>query len=122
MESWLNVLVALIDTWLQLQDQDWMSATGTLKHIFLDNTVFMACVQAAVCDYRSRFRYFAVVAPGICCDQVAFERTLLPEMMQAFPVGTYCGGNAAYLVSEKMIIPITGSSQPVNPYKDAHSF
>jgi hypothetical protein len=61
------------------------------------------------------------LAPGICFDQVAFERTLLPEMMQAFPVGTYCGGNAAYLVIEKMIVPFTGSSQPSNPCKDAHS-
>jgi hypothetical protein len=75
----------------------------------------------AVCNYRSRFSYFAVVAPGKCSDQVAFESTLLPELMQAFPVGTYLVGNAAYSVSEKMIVPFTGTQQ-VNPCNNAHNF
>ena len=35
-------MVASMDTWLQLRDQDWTSATGTCRHIFLDITVFMA--------------------------------------------------------------------------------
>jgi DDE superfamily endonuclease len=75
----------------------------------------------AVCDYRSRFTYFAVVAPGKCSDQVAFERTSLPELMKAFPVGAYLVGDAAYSVSEKMIVPFTGT-QRTNPCNDAHNF
>jgi hypothetical protein len=75
----------------------------------------------AVCNYRSRFTYFAVVAPSKCSDQVAFERTLLPELMQAFPVGTYLVGNAAYSVSKKMIVPFTGTQQ-VNPCNNTHNF
>ncbi len=75
----------------------------------------------AVCDHRSRFTSFAVVAPGKCSDQVAFERTSLPALMQAFPVGSYLVGDAAYSVSEKMILPFTGSQQN-NHCNDAHNF
>jgi hypothetical protein len=75
----------------------------------------------AVCKYRSRFTYFAVVAPGKCSDQVAFQRTFLPELMQAFLVGTYLVGNAAYSVSKKMIVPFKGTQQS-NPCNNAHNF
>ncbi len=61
-------------------------------------------MQLQVSFYR--FTYFAVVAPGKCSDQVAFERNLLPWLMQTFPAGIYHAGNAAYLESE-MIVPFT---------------
>jgi hypothetical protein len=119
-ESWLDVLVASMDTWLQLQDQDMTSATGTAGILSGHYGVYGLNVQA-VCDYRSRLTYFALVAPGKCSDQVAFERSLLPELMQAFPVGTYLVGNAAYSVSEKMIFPFTGTQQ-ANPCNNTHNF
>ena len=75
----------------------------------------------AVCNHRSQFIFFGVVAPGKCGDQVAFERTSLPALMQALPVGTYLVGDAAYSVSEKMLVPFTGS-QRNNPSHDAHNF
>ena len=59
----------------------------------------------AVCNHRSQFIFFGVVAPGKCGDQVAFERTSLPALMQALPVGTYLVGDAAYSVSEKCSCP-----------------
>jgi hypothetical protein len=69
--------------------------------------VFGLNVQA-VCNHRLRFLFFGVVAPGKCGDQVAFERTSLPALMQALPVGTYLIGDAAYSVSEKMLVHFTG--------------
>jgi hypothetical protein len=71
----------------------------------------------AVCDYRSRFTFFAVAAPGKCADQLAFERTSLPTLMEALPIGKYLVGDAAYSVSEKMLVPFTGSQQ-----NDAYNF
>jgi hypothetical protein len=41
--------------------------------------------------------------------------------MQALPFGTYLIGDAAYSVSEKMLVPFTGSQQS-NPSNDAHIF
>jgi DDE superfamily endonuclease len=75
----------------------------------------------AVCNHKSQFIYFAVVAPGKCGDQVAYERTSLPTLMQALPLGTYLIGDAAYSVGEKMLVPFTGS-QRSNPSNDAYNF
>jgi hypothetical protein len=75
----------------------------------------------AVCDYRSRFIFFAVVAPGKCSDQVAFERTSLSTLMEALPTGTYLVGDAAYSLTERMLVPFTGS-QRNNASNDAYNF
>jgi hypothetical protein len=56
----------------------------------------------AVCNHRSQFVFFGVDAPGKCGDQVPFERTSLPTLMHALPLGTYIIGDAAYFVGEKM--------------------
>jgi hypothetical protein len=44
-----------MDIWPQLFDQDWMSATGTLEHIFLDIMVFMA----------SMFKLYVTIGLGL---------------------------------------------------------
>ena len=75
----------------------------------------------AICNHKSQFIFFAVVAPGKCGDQVAFERTSIPTLMQAFPLGTYLIGDAAYSVGEKMLVPFTGSKQN-NSSNAAHNF
>ena len=75
----------------------------------------------AVCNHRSQFTFFGVVAPGKCGDQVAFERTSLPTLMRALPLGTYIIGDAAYSVGKRMLVPFTGS-QRTNPSNDAHNF
>ncbi len=82
--------------------------------------VYALNVQA-VCDYRSRFLFSAVATPGKCADQVAFERTSLPALMECFPIGKYLVGDAAYSVSEKMLVPFTGS-QRNNASNDAFNF
>ncbi len=75
----------------------------------------------AVCNHRSQFTFFGVVAPGKCGNQVAFERTSLPTLMRALPLGTYIIGDAAYSVGKRMLVPFTGS-QRTNPSNDAHNF
>jgi hypothetical protein len=75
----------------------------------------------AMCDYRSRFTFFAVAAPGKCANQVAFERTSLPALMEALPIGKYLVGDAAYSVGEKMLVPFSGS-QRNNANNDGYIF
>jgi hypothetical protein len=74
-----------------------------------------------MCDYRSRFTFFAVAAPGKCANQVAFERTSLPALMEALPIGKYLVGDAAYSVGEKMLVPFSGS-QRNNANNDGYIF
>ena len=75
----------------------------------------------AVCDFRSRFSFFAVAAPGKCPDQVVLERTSLPALIEALPVGKYLVGDAAYSLCEKMLVPFTGT-QRSNANNDAFNF
>ena len=75
----------------------------------------------AVCDRRSRFIFFGVVAPGKCGDQVAFERTPLLQFIRDLPAGYFLIGDAAYSVGESMLTPFTGGHRN-DPIKDAYNF
>ena len=75
----------------------------------------------AVCDCRSRFLFFGVVAPGKCGDQVAFERTPLLDYVRNLPRGYYMIGDAAYSVGESLLTPFTGGHRN-DPTKDAYNF
>ena len=52
---------------------------------------------------------------------MALERTNLWKLIEDLPTDAYIIGDAAYCVSEKMIVPFTGS-QRRNPNKDAFNF
>jgi hypothetical protein len=63
----------------------------------------------AVCDSDRCFTFFGVVAPGKTSDQVAFERTSLHKQVTELPMGMYLVGDAAYQLSDVMLVPFTGS-------------
>ena len=66
----------------------------------------------AVCNHDSHFIFFGVMAPGKCSNQVAFERrTSLPNKIAYFPPGFNLVGDAAYQVSDVMIVPFTGAQR-----------
>jgi hypothetical protein len=75
----------------------------------------------AVCDHRSRFIFFATVAPGKSADQTAFERTSLYQLVANLPPGYYLAADAAYTLTEKCLVPFTGS-QREDKNKDAFNF
>ncbi|KAI2496037.1 nuclease [Fragilaria crotonensis] len=60
----------------------------------------------AVCDSDRRFTFFGVVAPGKTSDQLAFERTLLHKRVMELPMGMYLVGDAAYQVSDVVLVPL----------------
>ena len=75
----------------------------------------------AICDVESRFIFFGVIAPGRCSDQVAFERTALPNKTALFDSGFYLVGDAAYTLSDVMLVPFVGSQRD-DQTQDAYNF
>ena len=76
----------------------------------------------AVCDSNLKFLFFGVVAPGKTNDNVAFPRCIeLFKVMENLPLGLYFLGDAAYTLSETLLIPFTGN-QRENANNDAYNF
>lgn len=75
----------------------------------------------AICDSDRQFTFFGVVAPGKCSDQVALERTSIHQRIMALPTGMYIVGDAAYQLSDMLLVPFTGTQRD-DPGKDAFNF
>lgn len=75
----------------------------------------------AMCDARLRFHLFAVVAPGQTNDAVAYEATGLHDIIDKFPSGLYIVGDAAYVLTEHLLVPFTGSCRQ-DADKDSYNF
>ena len=66
----------------------------------------------AACDSNLRFLYFGVVAAGSTNDNVAYAMAHeLKEAIDALPLGYYFVGDAAYTLSERLLVPFTGSQR-----------
>jgi hypothetical protein len=65
----------------------------------------------AVCDANSRFIYFGLIAPGKCSDQVAFEQNSIFGRVAALDTGFSLVGDAAYTLSDVMLVPFVGSQR-----------
>jgi hypothetical protein len=75
----------------------------------------------ALCDSELRFLFFGVMGPGNKSDQPAYEETGLAELLEQLPVGLFVAADAAYIVTEHILIPFTGS-QRQDRVKDAFNF
>lgn len=76
----------------------------------------------AACDARLKFLYFGIVAPGSTNDNIAFHiAKALAETISNLPTGLYMLGDAAYTLSEHLLIPFTGSQRD-NPDNDAFNY
>ena len=76
----------------------------------------------AACDSTLKFLYFGVVASGSTNDNIAYAMaTELRDTIEALPLGLYFVGDAAYTLSERLLIPFTGS-QRENLNNDAFNF
>ena len=75
----------------------------------------------AVCDASMRFIFFSVAAPGRSSDQAALEKTSLHTIISQLPLGLYIIGDAAYTVSDQMLVPFKGSSRQ-HPSKGAYNY
>ena len=75
----------------------------------------------AVCDTNMHFIFFSIAAPGRSSDQSALEKTSLHTIISQLSLGLYIIGDAAYTVSDQMLVPFTGSSRQ-HPSKDAYNY
>jgi hypothetical protein len=67
----------------------------------------------AMSDYRGKFLYFAVAAPGSFPDSKALALTRLKNWIDALPAGFYVVADNAYVISEHMLIPFSGTQRHV---------
>ena len=75
-----------------------------------------------VCDDKLRFIYFGLVGPGSMNDNIAFSLAgSLADTIKGLPPGCFFLGDAAYTLSENLLIPFTGSQRDV-PENDSFNF
>jgi hypothetical protein len=75
----------------------------------------------AICDARLRFLFFAVAAPGRTGDLVAYELLSIREIIEKLPPGFYIVGDAAYMLTEHVLVPFTGGDRQ-SPENDTYNF
>jgi hypothetical protein len=62
--------------------------------------------------------FFGVIAPGTVSDQVAHEDTGLSNLIESLPPGLFIIAEAAYTLTEHVLVPFTGSNH-LHKEKDA---
>ena len=76
----------------------------------------------AVVKRDLQFMYFGVVAPGSTNDSIAYTRAGdLKEVIDSLPLGLYMVADAAYVLSEHVLVPFTGKDKS-DPYHDSFNF
>lgn len=79
------------------------------------------CQAAVAADLQ--FIFFGVVSPGSTNDNISFGlATKLMKMIENLPLGRYFVADAAYPLSERLLIPFTGAHRHSNPYHDSFNF
>ena len=77
-------------------------------------------VQAS-CNHRCQFNFVAIAAPASVGDARAIRKTSFPTKLNQLPPTYYVVADAAYCLSEKVLVPFTGS-QRNDPVKDAFNY
>ena len=77
-------------------------------------------VQAVV-DANLKFIYFGVIGPGSMNDNRSYKKSGLESIINNLPNGFFILGDAAYTLSNNLLIPFVGSNRH-DPAKDAYNF
>jgi hypothetical protein len=75
----------------------------------------------ALSDYRGKFLNFPVAAPGSFYDSYALALTRLKNWIDSLPSGLYVLANNAYIVSDHVLIPFSGTQQHV-PQNSSYNY
>jgi hypothetical protein len=97
------------------------SETGNVKSYFSGHYQAYGLNVQAACDSRCRFIEVCVAAPGGANDISAFRKTRLKQLTNSLPIGKYLIGDNAYVPTEHLITPFSGSNRDV-PGHDAFNF
>jgi len=77
-------------------------------------------IQALV-NHRCQFLFFSVAAAGSAADASAYQMTHLPTLVENLPANHYIIADAAYAVTEHLLVPFTGSQRNDHD-KDSYNF
>ena len=94
---------------------------GNVRSYFSGHYARYGLNSQAVCDSDLRFLFFGVMGPGSKSDQVAYEDTGLGAVFELLPLGLFISADAAYIVTEHVLIPFVGS-QRQDRVKDTFNF
>lgn len=75
----------------------------------------------AICDSRLRFLCFAVAKPGGSSDLFAYESLSIREIIENLPDGIYIVADAAYMLTEHVLVPFTGGDR-YDANKDTYNY
>ena len=113
--------VAAIDGMLLRIQTPASSETGNVRAYFSGHYHDYGINIQAACDSQCRFLYASCAAPGGANDLRAYRCTTLASLVDALPPGKYVVGDNAYICSEKLLTPFSGS-QKQHPVNDAFNF
>ena len=115
--------VGALDGYLALVNTPCQKEVGNVKDYFSGHYHHMGINCQGMCDHHSRFTYFVVVAPGKTHDSVAYMKAPgLREFIESLDTGRFfVVGDAAYIVTNKLLTPFKGS-QRENRDRDAFNF
>jgi hypothetical protein len=94
---------------------------GNVRTYFSGHCSHYGLNLQALCDSDLRFLFFGVMGPGSKSDQPAYELTGLAEIIEHLPSGLFIAADAAYIVTEHILIPFIGSQRQAR-VKDAFNF
>jgi len=95
--------------------------TGNVKAYFSGHYQTYGINVQAACDAQCRFVFAALAAPGGANDISAFRKTELNTYIQNLPLGKYVIGDNAYVCTENLLTPFSGSEKN-DKQKDAYNF
>jgi hypothetical protein len=84
---------------------------ATPDHIILVTTMPMALIYRQFCDSQLHFLFFAVAKPGGSSDLIAYESLSIKDVIENLPDGIYIVADAAYMLTEHVIVPFTGGDR-----------
>ena len=75
----------------------------------------------AICDSQCQFTYASVAAPGGWNDLAVYRNSSIAQQIEKLPLGKYIVADNAYICTEHVLTPYSGSQKKDVP-KDAYNF
>ena len=100
--------VACLDEYLLQIKVPSSNETGNVKAYYSGHYQTYGINVQAACDYKCRFVYVAVAAPGGTKDIAAFRKTGLCQMIQKLPPRKFFVGDSEYVCYENLLTPFSG--------------
>ena len=94
---------------------------GSVKSFYSGHYAAMGLNVQASCDHLCRFNYVSVAAPGGAHDLGAYSRIRISQIVENLPSGYYIIGDNAYMATEHLITPFSGS-QKLEPLNSIYNF